>query len=54
MDEQVRWLRRLGLGLLLAGVFIPFDLLVISAIIGTGVYICIQFVLYLRHRESAS
>lgn len=50
----MRWLRRLGLGLLLAGVFIPFDLLVISAAIGTGVYICIRFVLYLRQKVSAS
>lgn len=53
-EEQVRWARRLGLGLLLAGVFIPFDLLVMLGIFGTGVYICVRFALYLRARLTSS
>ena len=38
----------MGMGFLLAGVFIPFDLLVIILISGAGVYICIKVILYLR------
>jgi hypothetical protein len=52
-DQHIRWIRKLGLGFLLAGVFVPFELLVVSAMVGTGVYICIRFVLYLRQRLSA-
>jgi hypothetical protein len=35
---------------LLAGVFIPFDLLAIILVFGAGVYICIKVILYLRQR----
>ena len=38
------------MGFLLAGVFIPFDLLVVILVVGTGVYICIKVILYLRQR----
>jgi hypothetical protein len=49
-DSQLRWARRLGMGFLLAGVFIPFDLLAIILVFGAGVYICIKVILYLRQR----
>lgn len=36
------------MGFLLAGVFIPFDLLAAVIVAGIGVYICVKAILYLR------
>ncbi|KAE8451233.1 hypothetical protein EG329_004397 [Mollisiaceae sp. DMI_Dod_QoI] len=49
-DANLRWFRRMGMGFLLAGVCVPFDLLVIMVVLGAGVFISIRTVLYLRDR----
>ena len=46
-DDRLRSLRRMGLGFLLAGVFLPLDLLAVVVIVTAGVYFCIQ---YMRQR----
>jgi hypothetical protein len=54
MNEPFNTLRRLGMGLLFACVFVPFDLLAFLVVLGCGVYICIKTALYLRHHFGAS
>jgi hypothetical protein len=49
-DHQLQWARKLGMGFLLAAVFVPFDLLATLLVMGTGVYCCIKVILYARHR----
>jgi len=46
--EQLRWFRRLGMGFLFTVVLVPFDLIVLMAVLGAGVYICLHVLLYLR------
>jgi len=48
-DTQMQMLRRVGMGVLLAGVFVPFDLLAFMVILGAGVHTCVRVVMYLRH-----
>jgi hypothetical protein len=43
-------LRRVGLGFLLAGVFVPLDLLALVVVLVAGVYFCIRAIMYLRQR----
>jgi len=49
-EANLRWLRRTGIGILFAGMFVPFDLVVILAVLGVGLYLSIRAVLYLRDR----
>jgi hypothetical protein len=49
-DVKLRYLRRVGVGFLLAGVFVPFDLLAVMVVLGAGVYICFTAFLYLHQR----
>ena len=51
-DSQLRWARKLGMGCLLAGIFVPLDLLAALLGAGIGVYCCIKVFLYLRHRSA--
>jgi len=51
-DDQLRFLRRIGFGLLLAAVFIPFDLLAIVGFLGAGVYLCLRIVQNQRNLAS--
>jgi hypothetical protein len=48
-DDSIRYLRRLGLGFLLATVFLPLDLLALVLVGAGGVYFCIRAV----HRLAA-
>lgn len=47
-DQQLQWLRRVGMVILLLGVFVPFDLLAILALLLVGGYFCIRMGVYLR------
>jgi hypothetical protein len=38
------------MGLLLAGVFVPLDLLALVVVLVAGVYFCIRAIVYLRQR----
>jgi hypothetical protein len=49
-DAKLRYLRRVGLGFLLAGVFVPLDLLALVMVLVAGVYFCIMAIVYLRER----
>ncbi|PSS18624.1 hypothetical protein M430DRAFT_35096 [Amorphotheca resinae ATCC 22711] len=53
-DQQMLWFRKVGMGFLLAAIFVPFDLLVIVAVLGAGVYICIRVVLSLCRRMNGA
>ncbi|KAE9379235.1 hypothetical protein N431DRAFT_154723 [Stipitochalara longipes BDJ] len=49
-NNKLRYLRKVGLGFLLAGVFVPLDLLTLVVVGAAGVYFCIRAVEYLRQR----
>lgn len=49
-DAKLRYLRTVGLGFLLAGVFVPLDLLALVVVLGGGVYFCIRAIVYLRQK----
>lgn len=53
-DDHFSILRRLGMGLLFACVFVPSDLLGFVVVLASGVYICIRAALYLRQYSGAS
>ena len=43
-DDKLRYLRRMGLAFLLAGVFLPLDILTVVVVSIAGVYFCVQYV----------
>jgi hypothetical protein len=49
-DANLRWMRRVGMGFFLAGVFLPLTLVVLVVSLAAGVYICITAGLYVRQR----
>jgi hypothetical protein len=49
-DANLRWMRKVGMGFLLAGVFLPFDLLILAVILAAGLYICTSTGFYVRQR----
>jgi hypothetical protein len=49
-DVRLRYLRRVGMGLLLVGVFVPLDLLALMVVLVAGVYFCVRAIVYLRQR----
>ncbi|KAL2074390.1 hypothetical protein VTL71DRAFT_8168 [Oculimacula yallundae] len=53
-DANVQWLRKMGMGLLLAAVFIPLDLLAFMAVLGAGLYILLRTVRWGGNRSHGS
>lgn len=51
-DETLRRLRKVGMGILLAAIFVPFDLVVVMALFGAGVYTCMKALVYFRQRAA--
>lgn len=45
-DAELQWFRRMGMGFLLAGVFLPFGLLAVLAVLGAGLYVCTRIAMY--------